>query len=33
MLKEAMHAEADKILNNSGYKIKDMDSDICGRHY
>ena len=27
---EAMHAEADKILNNSGYKIKDLDSDICG---
>ena len=27
---EAMHAEADKIINNSGYKIKDLDSDICG---
>ena len=27
---EAMHAEADKILNNSGYKVKDLDSDICG---
>ena len=30
---KALHAEADKILNNSGYKIKDLDSDICGRNY
>ena len=22
--------DADKIINNSGYKIKDLDSDICG---
>ena len=29
-LVEAMHAEADKILHNSGYKVKDLDSDICG---
>ena len=27
---EVMHAGADKIINNSGYKIKDLDSDICG---
>ena len=27
---EAMHSEADKILNNSGYKVKDLESDICG---
>ena len=27
---EAMHAEADKILNNSGYKVKDLESVICG---
>ena len=27
---KAMHAEADKIISNSGYKIKDLDSDICG---
>ena len=26
---EAMHAEADKILNNSVYKAKDLDSNIC----
>ena len=27
---EAMHSEADKIVTNSGYKVKDLDSDICG---
>ena len=26
---EAMHSEADKILTNSGYKVKDLDSDTC----
>ena len=27
---EAMHSEADKIPTNSRYKVKDLDSDICG---
>ena len=27
---ESMHSEADSILTKSGYKVNDLDSDLCG---